>query len=410
MAAIANELENELSEEPDWVLQYISCESIQNSTGLEARNGSSLSSDRVKSTLSYKLYERAYSDQESDTPILEKCNEIFHNSKRKKPTDPLSQQKKAQELPEFDEAFESLAQALNKKVILVIDAVEIISDTEEEDFANALQELLKRASVHVRIIVSSFSGCKFYSTLEKHNTPNLILSDHNRGDIDHAVQLKLRSMPGWSDVEREEARKAIVEKAGSDFKYALRVAIPFLEEPWQRPLSNRLKDLPGGLDETYSQAIGQMAPNYRALLKTSLKWALLANSPVTVSEVMDAHLGTFLCDIPLAEGPDSKEESSLYREQIRAAGGPFLDCQKTDTYSLLKLKDPAAVKRFFIRPDDEEDKEKKEEVHVCDNCRNKIGSAQDLEVSLKHGHLAMAITLGMFYETAESSFADMLTQ
>ena len=97
-------------------------------------------------------------------------------------------------------------------------------------------------------------------------------------------------MPGWSDAEKEEARKAVIEKAGSDFKYAIKVALPFLEEPWQRPRSNRLKQLPGGLEETYSQAISQMAPNYRALLETSVTWALFANGPVTVTELMVRNL------------------------------------------------------------------------------------------------------------------------
>ncbi|KAH6690215.1 hypothetical protein BKA61DRAFT_286666 [Leptodontidium sp. MPI-SDFR-AT-0119] len=393
MAAVANHLENELSEEPDWTLQYVSCESLQNSTGLDARNDSSLSSARVKNTIVYNLYEKAYSDQENDSALLDKCNEVFHNSKKKKASSALTQHQIADELPEFDEALESLAQALNKKVIIVIDAVEMISDDEEESFAYSLQELLERTGVHARIIVSAFSGCKFYSTLEKNNIPDLSLGENNREDIAYTTKLKLRGLPGWSDAEKEEAQKAIVDKAGSDFKYVVKVALPFLEEPWQRPLSNRLKQLPGGLEETYSKAIGQMAPNYRALLKTSLAWALLANGPVTVTEVMDAHLGTYLSDDSKAEGPTSNEESALYRDQIRAAGGPFLDCQRTETQSLVKLKDPAAVRRFFIHTNEEKITEKVEEIHVCDNCRNKMGSAQELEINEKHGHLSLAITL-----------------
>ena len=179
MAAIANRVENELSEEPNWTLQYVSCESLQNSTGLDARNDSSLSSTRVKNTLVCNLYEQACTDQ-IDTTLLEKCNDVFHNSKRKKASAALTQHKVAEELPEFDEALEELSQALKKKAIIIIDAVEMISDDEEEDFANSLQDLLKRTGMHTRIIVSSFSGCKFYATLEKNNTPNLSLGEYNR--------------------------------------------------------------------------------------------------------------------------------------------------------------------------------------------------------------------------------------
>lgn len=179
MAAIANRVENELNEEPNWTLQYVSCESLQNSTGLDARNDSSLSSTRVKNTLVCNLYEQACTDQ-IDTTLLEKCNDVFHNSKRKKASAALTQHKVAEELPEFDEALEELSQALKKKVIIIIDAVEMISDDQEEDFASSLQDLLKRTGMHTRIIVSSFSGCKFYATLEKNNTPNLSLGEHNR--------------------------------------------------------------------------------------------------------------------------------------------------------------------------------------------------------------------------------------
>jgi len=397
LAAVTNQLETELVEDEGWALQYLSCETLQNSTGSDARNDSSVSSTRVQNTLVYNLYDLANRAYEGDAPILEKCNTVFTNPKEKKSSSILMKGQKVEDLlPDLDEAFESLALALNKKIFLVIDAVELISEAEEEAFANALQSLLNVSSIHVRILVSCFSGCKFYSALEKKETPQLTLSEYNQKDIRDTIKGKLRTMPGWSDAEREEAHSKIVEKSGSHFKYAMQVAIPFLEEPWQRPLSNRLKQLPGGVEETYSQTIRQMAPNYRALLQTSVTWALLASGPVTVTEVMDAHLGTYLTDNSLPSSPGKTEESALYRDQIREAGGPFLDCQKTEDQSVVKLKDPSAVRRFFLRETVDLKSEEKEEVHVCDNCRNQIDASQDLKVSEKEGHLALAITLGMF--------------
>lgn len=393
LAAIANHLENELTEEPDWVLQYLSCESLQNSTASDARNDSSLSADRVKNTLVARLYDLVNTIYENDTAVLEKCNDVFKNPKATKLTSPLTHQK-GEDNPDFEESFESLARALNKKVILVIDAVQMILDSEEEEFATTLLRLLRRDGVHVRIIVSSVSDSKFYSALDKTGTPHLTLSEHNRKDIESTIKAKLIRMPGWSDAEKEEAQKKIIEKTGPDFTYAVHVAIPFLEEPWQRPLRNRLNQLPGGLDETYGQAIGQMASNYRELLKTSVTWALLANGPVTVTEVMDAHLGTYLTDSPAVEDSTVREESALYREQIRKAGGPFLDCQRTDKQSIVKLKDPAAARRFFLRETDS-DEVTKEDAHICDNCKNKVAAAHDNSISEKHGHLALAITLGI---------------
>jgi hypothetical protein len=221
----------------------MSCESLQNSTSTDARNDSSLSVDRVQNTLIYGLYNLVNTIYEDDTSILEKCNDVFKNPKTKKASNTITTKQQGEDLPEFNEAFEYLALALKKKVILVIDAVEMISDLEEEEFATALLGLLERDGVHVRIIASSFSGSKFYGALDKNDTPHLTLSNYNRDDIELTIKTKLMRMPGWSDAEKEEAQKAILDKTagGSDFKYAVQVAIPFLEEPWQRPLCNRLK-------------------------------------------------------------------------------------------------------------------------------------------------------------------------
>jgi hypothetical protein len=271
----------------------------------------------------------------------------------------------------------------------------LIVDADEEEFVQDLQDLINRSKLDVRVLVSCFSGSQFYASIEKSGTPIIHMSDHNHADIDLVVKTNLKHMPGWSETEQEEAYQAIINKTGSNFKYALQVAMPFLKEPWQRPLSNRLKQLPGGLEETYSQAIGQMAPNYRALLKTSVTWALLANGPITVTEVMDAHLGTYLSGSVPVKDPSVHQESFLHREQIRRAGGPFLGCQKTDQQSIVKLKDQAAVRRFFLRETDDDDSNQKEDVHLCDNCRNEITTSQDLVVSQKHDHLALAITLGL---------------
>jgi hypothetical protein len=400
LASIANQLETELATDEKWDLQYLSCETIQNSTGSEARNDSKLSSARVQHTLIHNLYEYANKAQKGDITILEKCNTVFQNPKQKENNTTMMEKQKTEDLlPDLDEAFEGLALILGKKIFVIIDAAEMIVDADEEEFVQDLQSLITRSKLDVRVLVSCFSGSQFYTSIEKSGTPIIHMSDHNGGDISLVVKTKLKHMPGWSESEQQEAYQAIVDKTGSNFKYAVQVAIPFLKEPWQRPLSNRLKQLPGGLEETYSQSISQMAPNYRALLKTSVTWALLANGPITVTEVMDAHLGTYLSGALPVEASGLHQESSLHREQIRTAGGPFLSCQKTDEQSVVKLKDQAAVRRFFLRETGDDNSNLKEDAHVCDNCRNKMITHQDLVVSERHDHLALAITLGIYPES-----------
>ena len=397
LASVVSHLDVELKSDANWVLQYLSCETLQNSTGSDARNDSSLSISRVQNTLIYGLYDLVNSSAyEGETTILEKCNAVFQNPKQKKATGALMQHQKAEDLlPDLDDALESLAQILEKKLFIVVDAVEMVADLDQEEFVSILRDVLNRSNLQTKFLVSCSRDCKFYDLLEKNETPHVTLSEYNRGDIELTINAKLRNLPGWSDAEKEEAQVAILEKTGSDFKYAVQVAIPFLEEPWQRPLSNRLKELPGGLNETYSQALSQMASNYRALLRTSVTWALLSNGPVTVTEVMDSHVGTYLSAHVKVEDSEPEEESPLHREQIRAAGGPFLDCHKVDKHSIVRLKDAAAVRRFFVRSADESVTEDPE-AHICDNCRESFGKGNDFVVSEKDGHLALAITLGRF--------------
>lgn len=396
LASITEQLEVDLEDNPSWILQYISCETLQNSTSTDSMYDASVSATRLQHTIVSNLYDLAL---QRDALLLEKCNSVFQDPKPKRAITGLASHQKAEEhLPDVDDALENLAQLLEKKLFLAIDAVDIMSEAEQQEFAECLQELLKPSGLHVRILVSCHSGCKFFTTMEAIAVPHIAISDFNRSDITTALAAQLKDMPGWSETEQNEALDAILEKSsGSDFKYALQVAIPFLQEPWQRPLSNRLKQLPGGVNETYIQAIGQMAPNYRALLQTSLTWALLANGPITVTEVMDAHLGTYLGDAPDSGGEvEEIKESPLYRQQIRTAGGPFLDCHVTNEQSVLKLKDPASVRRFFLHENEVTPNHINDSKHVCDICQSKMGSPQELEISEKDGHLALAITLGIY--------------
>lgn len=396
LASITNQLEVELADDPTWTLQYISCETLQNSTSTDSMYDASVSAARLQHTIISNLYDLAF---QGDASLLEKCNAAFQDPKPKRSTAGVfpSHQKADEHIPDIDEALESLAHLLGKKLFLAIDAVDIISDAEQQAFAESLQEILKPSGLHVRILLSCLPGSKFFTTMEAAKTPHISINEFNRSDIELALSAKLKEMPGWSETEKKEALEAILEKSGgSDFKYALQVAIPFLQEPWQRPLSNRLKQLPGGVNETYIQAIGQMAPNYRALLRTSLTWALLASGPITVTEVMDAHLGTYLGDTPDPGGNvEATKESPLHRQQIRTAGGPFLDCHVTDEQSILKLKDPTSVRRFFLHDKDTVSNKVEDNKHLCDICHSKMGSAQELAISEKDGHLALAITLGI---------------
>lgn len=103
--------------------------------------------------------------------------------------------------------------------------------------------------------------------------------------------------------------------------------MPFSRQPFRLPLSKSPKELPDNRGGTYDQFLSGLAPNYHDLLTVALTWTLLYNGDVTLQESMDAYTGTYLS---LDMTNDSKENAdeenfNLHAEQIKAAGGPFLD-------------------------------------------------------------------------------------
>jgi hypothetical protein len=422
LASLIKQLETDLSgdqKDQKWVVEYLSCETVRNSTATDATSDSSLSLERIEYTLIYYLYQLAIPSSNDEILTLEKCNGVFKNPKEKRATGKEAKEKKTtannltekkekdglanpmkvgDQLPSLDEAFESLAQILDKKIFMVVDAVDIIEDAEQEEFFSDLQDLLRRSGLEVRILVSCLSDGKFYDNVIENSTPRITASDYNLSDIDMTIRTRLALMPGWTEAERSEAHTAVLNKSGSDFKYAVQVAIPFLEEPWQRPLSNRLKQLPESLTDTYNTVLYQMAPNYRVLLQTAVTWALLADGPVTVTEVMEAHIGTYDAESSQADDITLDGESPLHRVQIRGAGGPFLDYQRHGKQSIIKLKDVAAVKRFFIRSTDDNIVEQDSDLRLCPKCKDSYGTVKDLSISEKSAHLALATKLSTFQE------------
>jgi hypothetical protein len=79
----------------------------------------------------------------------------------------------------------------------------------------------------------------------------------------------------------------------SNFKYAVQVAVPFIQQPFQRPLSKRLSSLPKGISDAYDHFVRGLSSNYLELLRTALQWTLLAPGPVRVVEVMESFSGLY---------------------------------------------------------------------------------------------------------------------
>ncbi|KAI9685134.1 MAG: hypothetical protein M1822_004721 [Bathelium mastoideum] len=403
LASVMKNLEDDVNPDQCIVL-YVSCDMLRN--GEMGDGFQSLA--RISNTLIYQLYENATGDEDNPT-LLENCNKVFTNPKQKKVSKVLSANKKEESLPDFADAMDSLAINFEKEVCIVIDAVDRMTDEDQEELFNNLQDLVGRGEnddddddvSHVTVLVGCRTGSKFYG--HARDGASLDVGQYNGDDIKLKLTAELDKMPGWSASEKEEAQEKILDKAASLFKYVSQVAIPFIQQPFQRPLSNRLKELPEGMSETYNQAIRGMAPNYLDLLRTALSWTLLAPGPVKVLEVMEAFTGEYLVpkedalkkiDAEKEDGSYDKMASQLEITQLRTASGPFLNIwEESGGQSFVSLKDPYQVKHFCLHATEHVEAEEVSGDTICTRCKASLNPSRSLSISEKQGHLDLAITL-----------------
>jgi hypothetical protein len=218
----------------------------------------------------------------------------------------------------------------------------------------------------------------------------------------------LQTISGLTEAEQEEAAKAIVDKAGPRFTYVHDIALPFMREPFQRPLSRRLQFLPEGMNNIYHEALRKMGSNYVDLLRTALTWTLLAPVPLKVEEIMDAYHGTYV-----GRGSQVEEEArsltdtafgkpqALEIEQLRNASGPFLRIEQTtpdpdqpvpDTDHFVSLRDAPLVREFCMHASKADPSSNHaQNGEICARCKSALNESKTLEVSPKEGHLQIAL-------------------
>jgi len=390
LAYVIQKLNSELGRNTGYTIQYLFCDRNK------ATDDSVQSLLRIQKTLIYQLYELSTYSEE-DSLILQRCNAVLRNPKQKKVQGvqkeggPAARSKRDDTGPDLVEAFHDLAQVLGKKVILIIDAVDCISNADQSDFISALNSMVAREGLHVQVLLSCRPTGAIYKKLISDAIPQISMSSNNSADIDLVITRGLSTIPAWSQSERDEAYDVVRKKTGAIIKYVVQVAIPFLSQPFQRPIANRLKNLPDNMNETYDRFLRQLAPNYLGLLKTALIWTVLANTEVTVQEVMDAYTGTYLGH-NTTDDPQDSGESKLHADQIRDAGGPFLDVIDNSITQIVSLKDPSAIREFCFKPVETIKPGHELRDDICTRCKAELNASHAVSFDAKNGHLEMAIT------------------
>ncbi|KAK4149122.1 ankyrin-3 [Chaetomidium leptoderma] len=393
--------------DPDKALLYVTCNGSMSGAGLG--NSQSYTADSICRTFLSQLYDLAVQG-EDNVGLLEACNAIFKKAKAKNNELPAHMRTDSEGLPEFADGFYRVAALLKKNVVLVLDGLDknTLDNKNQEDLLRKVRRLLKaaseRAGIRLHLLIGCASATKFFNDLDLAPDAYIDVQVENSRDIELVLTDALKAVPGLSAAEQETAKAAILDKARSRFLYVRDTAIPFMREPFQRPLSKRLEALPDGTGDVYSKALRRMSPNYLALLRTALTWTLLGTEfpglPLA-REVMDAFQGTY----DVAPETDAENDgdvkagfpptSRLELEQLRGAIDPFIGLLPDPNGRVwLYTSDAAAVVEYFIKSDADVRVEQEGHEHLCVRCGSTAGGspAKQLHIDPKHGHLQMALT------------------
>lgn len=245
-------------------------------------------------TLLYKLYSLARED-EDNVKLLEDCNKVFKNPK-KNTQKTHSKTSKDDDLPDFADAFLAIAAQLKLRVVVALDKVHTLSPDDQQGLATKLQAILTpddswKHDSSIKFLIGCRSSTKFHNHILTIGTKfqSIDVGDFNDDDMAKTLSDDLNGVPGLTGAERKEASEAILTKAGPRFAYIRNIAVPFMREPFQRPLSRRLQSLPENMNNIYNDALHKMSSNYVELLRTALTMALLSPEPPKVNEVIDAY-------------------------------------------------------------------------------------------------------------------------
>ena len=282
-------LQEEAGDGAQLLIQYFSAEKRSNDDRGDALK-------LIENTLLRNVYEHAL-DSTDDEFLLQRCNNIFSLPKSRKNKDSLGGSKEsgrstripntsADGASDFWEVYPSLIGELQQRLIVVVDAIDGLSEDDQTQLAKYFIKLKNEASINIKFLVLCRPTSQLRFKLDDEKVAQIPVTHYNKDDIKLVIEKGLELIPGIFPTERTEIADTILEKTGHQIRYVKQVALPFLRTPLRRPMSKWLEDLPENVNETYHQHLLQLTPNYRRLLRTALSWTLTAQNPPQVEEIM----------------------------------------------------------------------------------------------------------------------------
>lgn len=338
-----------------------------------------------------------------DVSLLESCNKLFDIPKTKSEKDSKIAKATIQKddyIPEFEDVITKLASLLRTDVYIVLDAVEKLGEKEQRKLSIALEAIfdvpMHTSTQRVRTIVGCSASMPFRYTT---SATTIDTNANHEADMAMKVTDALMGIPGLSETERMEACDVVLKKACHSFGYVVDVAVPFLQEPFNNSLSERLNSLPEGMKSTYKQALEALPPNKAGLLRTAVSWTLFTpgGDLPTLEEISDAFHGAYEDTV----GKDRHDGTSappgfpivteLFRKQIENVGDPFLAIFNEDFVNLQEWDHiPAFCLDAVDEPPDYNDSHSSGQ--YCDRCKTQVSQSNSLAFTSKNEHLQRALT------------------
>jgi len=285
----------------------------------------------------------------------------------------------------FEEAFLAIAATLKKQVYIVIDALDECDDRQEQGFLSLIKRLVKSAAAVLKILICSRREVDINPLLEVDEVIRIRVEDKNGPDVERFTNNHLIKLAGWTKSERALALERIVKKAGPWFKY-VDLVIDILRQPFQRPVSKRLDELPQGLTDMYVEVFHQIDPSYRRFMETFLTWVILLPKALTVTEIVDAYSEIYSKgnqEEDIAELASAQNEIP-YKDQIVKVGAAFL---KVDWNTGIVDVSHETVKEAFLKRDNITTNETRDETLVCPTCGLPKVHNSRWTLTRKQGHL-----------------------
>ena len=375
VSAIIDALGNEVKDEES-ILHYFYC---------DAGDESSKKTEKISRHLLSQLLEIV--EATDAVGKIDEANKTAEKVLQRRSGTKQAEKGSSKESITFPQAYREIVRTLARpKVYLIMDALDECIDLEEEGLIQSLKDIAASVVPDVSLKILLCSRPEPEIQKELRSFPSIDVESNNGPDIERNVKAEIEDLSGWTEAERELACKEVTRKAGSYFR-CVALLVQLLKQPWRRPLSARLSELPEGLNNNYREILQKTDPAYVELLRICMTWMTLAEDEVKVGEIMDVYTRTFTELQDVLHAPENDGQHQI--DQIITAGSSFL--RVIPGTKVVKLRH-YTVKEFFLG-DRKPVKPGLARTSTLQNIGMLPENEQHFVVSEKEGHIEIAIAI-----------------